>query len=225
LKVGDVFPVNWHIKTQLGFEINLLRSCVIHFRVATHESCGDYIDIDTLIFPPTFITSMRALRYHGPKDLRLEDVPEPKCAPTQVKIRPAFVGICGTDLHEYQSQTLIPKPGAPHELSNETSPVTLGHEISGTVVEIGSAVPGSAALKVGDRVAVLPLLWCRHCVPCKDELVNCCVKNGFLGLSGMGGGLSDYVCVQHEAVFKLADNISLEVGGQLTSCSHQSKAC
>ncbi|KAI8630365.1 GroES-like protein [Xylariaceae sp. FL1651] len=155
---------------------------------------------------------MRALRYYGPKDLRLEELPEPKCSPTEVKVRPAFVGICGTDLHEYQSQTLIPKPGAPHKLSNETAPVTLGHELSGIIEEVGPDVPGSAGLKVGDRVAVLPLLYCRTCVPCQDGFPNCCVTNGFLGLSGGGGGLSDYVCVRYEAVFKLSDNISLEVG-------------
>ncbi|KAJ2987866.1 hypothetical protein NUW58_g4273 [Xylaria curta] len=154
---------------------------------------------------------MRALRYHGPKDLRLELLPEPKCGPTQVKIQPAFVGICGTDLHEYHSQTFIPKHGEPHELSNETAPVTLGHELSGTIIEIGSEVPNSADLKVGDRVAVFPLLYCRTCLPCKDGYLNCCVKKGFIGLSG-SGGLGDFLCVQPEAVFKLADNISLELG-------------
>lgn len=110
---------------------------------------------------------MRALRYYGPRDLRLEnDLPEPECGSTQVKIRPAFVGICGTDLHEYQSQTFIPKRGAPHPLSRESSPVTLGHEISGTIVEIGSDVSGPDELKVGDRVAVFPLLYCRTVSQC-----------------------------------------------------------
>lgn len=157
---------------------------------------------------------MRALRYYGPQDLRLDDLPEPKCGPGQVKVRPAFVGICGTDLHEYQTQTFVPKPGAPHELSNETAPVTLGHELSGTIVEIGADIIDSAGLKVGDRVAVFPLLYCRACGPCQAGLPNCCEKTGFRGLSGGGGGLSDYMCLPPEAVFKLADTISLEVGGQ-----------
>ncbi|KAI1150297.1 dehydrogenase [Nemania diffusa] len=153
---------------------------------------------------------MRALRYHGPKDLRLDDLPEPKCGPAQVKIRPAFVGICGSDLHEYHTQTFVPKHGAPHALTNETAPVVLGHELSGTIVEIGSDV--SADLKVGDRVAVFPVLSCRECLPCTDGFLNCCEKKGFLGLSGGGGGLSDYLCVPPTAVFKLPDNISMEVG-------------
>ncbi|KAI1429645.1 dehydrogenase [Xylaria sp. FL1777] len=156
---------------------------------------------------------MRALRYYGPKDLRLEtDLPEPKCDSMQVKIQPAFVGICGTDLHEYHSQTFIPKHGEPHVLSNESAPVTLGHELSGTIVEIGSDVSNSSDLRVGDRVAVFPLFYCRTCAPCKEGFINCCVTKGFLGLSGGGGGLSDYVCVHPETVFKLPDSISLEVG-------------
>ncbi|KAI1266438.1 GroES-like protein [Xylariaceae sp. FL1019] len=156
---------------------------------------------------------MRALQYYGARDLRLEhDIPEPQCGPGQIKVKPAFVGICGTDVHEYQSQTLIPKAGHPHALTRESPPLTIGHEISGTVVEVGSDVPSSSGVKVGDNVAVLPLLYCRSCVPCKEGYQNCCVSNGFMGISGAGGGLSDFVCANHEAVFKLADNISLEVG-------------
>ncbi|KAI0534941.1 dehydrogenase [Xylaria digitata] len=150
---------------------------------------------------------MHALRYYGPKDLRLEtDLPEPVCGPMQVKIRPAFVGICGTDLHEYHSQAFIPKHGAPHALSNESAPIILGHEFSGTVIEIGSDVPESSDLKVGDRVAVYPLLYCRTCVACQDGFINCCVHKGFMGLSG-AGGLSDYLCVGPEALFKLPDTL------------------
>ncbi|KAI0552160.1 GroES-like protein [Xylaria curta] len=155
---------------------------------------------------------MRALRYYGPKDLRLESLPEPQCEQMQVKIKPAFVGICGTDLHEYHTQSFVPKHGAPHVLTNETAPVTLGHELSGTIVEVGSAVAHSYDFKLGDRVAVLPLLYCRTCPPCRDGFPACCVKKGFLGLSGGGGGLSDFLCVGPEAVFKLADNISMELG-------------
>ncbi|KAI0490464.1 dehydrogenase [Xylaria cf. heliscus] len=162
---------------------------------------------------------MRALRYHGPKDLRLDSVPEPQCGPTQVKIKPAFVGICGTDIHEYQSQTFIPKHGAPHPITNETAPVTLGHEFSGTIVEVGSEIAKSTEWKLGDRVAVSPLYYCRECPPCKDGYVACCVKKGFVGLSGGGGGLSDFVCVESKAVFKLPDNISMELGALIEPLS------
>ncbi|KAI0907481.1 chaperonin 10-like protein [Ustulina deusta] len=151
---------------------------------------------------------MRALRYYGPKDVGLKkDFPEPKCDPTQVKVRPAFVGIFASDIHEYQTQTLIPKHGSPHALFKEAAPVILGYELSGTIVEIGSDVSSFANLKVGDRVSVCPLLYCRTCAACKDGFPNCCVNMDCRELSGGGGGLSDYVCVPPEVVFKLPDTL------------------
>ncbi|KAI0205179.1 dehydrogenase [Astrocystis sublimbata] len=158
------------------------------------------------------MSTMRALRYHGAKDLRLEYLPEPECEPTQVKIKPAFVGLCGTDLHEYHSQTFVPRPGAPHPITNETAPVIFGHEISGTIVQVGSKVAGSTDLKTGNKVVVFPLLCCQTCLVCKGDSPACCAGKGFLGLTGGGGGLSDFMCVGPEAVFTLPDNVSLEIG-------------
>lgn len=84
---------------------------------------------------------MRALRFYGPGDLRLEhDINEPVCGKDQIKIQPVFVGICGTDLHEYSCPTFIPSKEKPHPVTGESRPVTIGHEIAGIVVEIGSAV-------------------------------------------------------------------------------------
>ncbi|KAK4548062.1 hypothetical protein LTR36_010782 [Oleoguttula mirabilis] len=56
---------------------------------------------------PTGDGKMKAVRFHGKEDLRLEDIPEPQCGKGQIKIKPAWCGICGSDLHEYiGSQTL-----------------------------------------------------------------------------------------------------------------------
>jgi threonine dehydrogenase-like Zn-dependent dehydrogenase len=163
-------------------------------------------------FSSSPIGNMRALRYHGPRDLRVEyDVPEPVCLPHQVKVRPAFCGICGTDLHEYSSPTFIPTKDKPHPVTGESMPITIGHEFSGEVVEVGSEVTG--ALKVGDRVAVQPTVCCHQCAPCKEGHVNCCDHAGFGGVSGGGGGMSDFVCVDSNFVFQLPDNIPLDVGG------------
>lgn len=170
---------------------------------------------------------MRALRYYAPKDLRLDtDVPEPACQPHEIKVRPAFIGICGTDLHEYQhAQNLIPLPGKPHPLTGDTPPIVIGHEFSGVVVEVGKDVTkfgnGEGGIKVGDRVAVQPTLYCRECVPCKQGHTNCCTRNGFLGLSGRGGGLADFVCADADAVFKLPDSVPLEVGGKSLTPKYQ----
>lgn len=50
---------------------------------------------------PTSDGTMKAVRFHGKEDLRLEDIPEPTCGKGQIKIKPAWCGICGSDLHEY----------------------------------------------------------------------------------------------------------------------------
>lgn len=125
------------------------------------------------------------------------------------QIRPAFCGICGTDLHEYLGgANLIPKD-TPHPITNETLPLALGHEFSGTVEEIGDDVQN---VKTGDRVCVQPMIYDGECLSCTRGLVNCCDKNGFVGLSGWGGGMSEHVVVLQDAVKKLPDNVSLEVG-------------
>ena len=153
---------------------------------------------------------MRALRYHGPGDLRLDDIPEPTCQDFQIKVQPAFVGICGTDLHEYSSATFIPLAGNPHPVTGETAPCGFGHEFSGTVVEVGSKASGS--FQKGDKVAVQPTICCFKCPPCESDYLNCCDKAGFVGLSGGGGGLSDAVCIDSKFVHKLPENIDLDIG-------------
>ncbi|KAK5095564.1 hypothetical protein LTR70_003487 [Exophiala xenobiotica] len=154
---------------------------------------------------------MRALRYHGVKDLRVDqDVPEPKCGEDQIKVKPAFVGICGTDLHEYFSPTFTPSKESPHPVTGESMPVVIGHEFSGTVLEIGPKV--KTTLQVGDKVAVQPTIACFDCGACKEGFINCCDSAGFVGLSGGGGGMSEAVCVGGDFVFKLPPNIDLDVG-------------
>ncbi|KAF3926039.1 hypothetical protein ABW20_dc0108613 [Dactylellina cionopaga] len=82
--------------------------------------------------------SMKALRYHGQKDLRVESVPVPELQPGHVKVKPEWCGICGTDLHEYiAGPILIPTPEKPHRLTNCSLPLILGHEFAGEIVELG----------------------------------------------------------------------------------------
>lgn len=113
-------------------------------------------------------------------------------------------------VHEYSSPTFIPGKDSPHPLTKETMPIAIGHEFSGEVVEIGAKV--DTAFKVGDKVAVQPTLACFSCEPCHGGHINSCESGGFVGLSGKGGGMTDYVCVDPQFVFKLPDHVSLEVG-------------
>ncbi|TPX16834.1 uncharacterized protein E0L32_003396 [Thyridium curvatum] len=151
---------------------------------------------------------MRAARYYGKEDIRIEQIPSPSIKPGQVKIAPAFVGICGTDLHEYLGGPNF-CPEHPHPVTHETIPVTLGHEFSGVITEVSPDVKG---FEVGQHCAVQPTIFCGHCAACHDGALNVCHDGGFVGLSGGGGGLSDSVCVSATHVFKLPENLTLETG-------------
>ncbi|KOS39580.1 hypothetical protein ACN38_g9593 [Penicillium nordicum] len=143
---------------------------------------------------------MRAVRFHGRRDIRIDEVEEP--------IRPAFVGICGSDIHEYLAGPTI-VPVTPHPITEDKLPTTLGHEFSGTVEEVGSGVTG---FKVGDRVVVRPNLFDATCSNCLMGRLNCCENVGFIGFSSQAGGLSDHVVVDSRYAISLPDSIPLDVG-------------
>ena len=85
-----------------------------------------------------------------------------------------------TDLHEYMGGANI-MPTTPHPITNEKLPLTLGHEFSGVVEEIGEGVYD---IKVGARVTIQPIIYDGTCGACRDGYINCCDNNGFVGLSG-----------------------------------------
>lgn len=92
---------------------------------------------------------MRALRYYGNRDLRLEQMPHPgPPGPDEIQLEPEWSGICGTDVHEYLAGPII-TPARPHELTGCTLPVPFGHEAAGVVKAVGSNV---TLHKPGDKV-------------------------------------------------------------------------
>lgn len=147
---------------------------------------------------------MRAARYYDRGDVRIEEVPEPIVRPGTVGIDVAYCGICGSDLHEYVDGPLIvPASGHPHPVSGEEAPVTLGHEFSGVVYEVGEGVTG---LAVGDHVVVEPYIL-REGVDTTEanDAYHLSRDRGFIGLSGGGGGLSERVVVEHRWVHPVGD--------------------
>ena len=84
---------------------------------------------------------MKALRFHAAKDLRLEtiDTPSDSLAPGQVLIKNRFVGICGTDLHEYAYGPIF-IPVEPHPFTGASGPQVLGHEFGGVVEAVNQDV-------------------------------------------------------------------------------------
>ena len=92
---------------------------------------------------------MRALRFYAPGDVRLEDVPEPECGPKEVKIKVKNCSTCGTDVKIRNNGHV-----------NITRVTTMGHEVAGEVVEVGTEALGGFA--VGDRVQCIADMEPRH---------------------------------------------------------------
>lgn len=100
-------------------------------------------------------------------------------------------------------------PTSPHPVTKESIPITIGHEFSGTIAEVGKGV---SHVKVGDKVAVQPTIFCGSCGACKVKAENACPNGGFVGLSGGGGGMSEFVVVPKEAAFPLPSGVDLDIG-------------
>ncbi|MGP7819615.1 2,3-butanediol dehydrogenase [Niallia sp. 01092] len=148
---------------------------------------------------------MKALRWYKQKDIRLEEIEEPQVEPGKVKLKVKWCGICGSDLHEYLGGPIFIPVDKPHPLTKDIAPITLGHEFSGEVLEIGEGVTN---YKVGDRVVVEPIVATHG----HQGAYNLDDNMGFIGLSGGGGGFSEYVTVDEELLHKLPDELSYEQG-------------
>jgi (R,R)-butanediol dehydrogenase/meso-butanediol dehydrogenase/diacetyl reductase len=153
---------------------------------------------------------MKAAVWHAQRDVRVEDVPEPPAPPPgQVKIEVHWTGICGTDLHEYLGGPLYIPADGPHPMTGVQAPVILGHEIAGDVVEIG---PEVKRVKIGDRVALCPIIGCLKCEWCRSGLMGLCPSIAFLGISWHSGAFSQYINVYEYMCYKLPAEVSYELG-------------
>ena len=147
---------------------------------------------------------MKAARYYGRGDIRIEEVPEPVIAAGEVGVDVAYCGICGTDLHEYLDGPIFcPAAGHPHPISGEDSPITLGHEMSGVVYELGAGVTD---LRVGDRVVVEPYIVSDDVDTSEANPAYHLSKDmNFIGLAGRGGGLSEKIAVKRRWVHPVGE--------------------
>ena len=73
-------------------------------------------------------------------------------------------------------------PTTPHAITKEMIPLTVGHEFSGVIEEVGE---DEANLNIGERVCVQPIIYDGTCAACKAGYINCCEQNGFIGVSGL----------------------------------------
>ncbi len=153
--------------------------------------------------------TMRAARWHGRGDVRVEDVPVPAVGPGEVLLRVSWCGICGTDVEEYRDGPVVVPVATPNALTGQRAPITLGHEFAGTIVEVGPGAGGAAAggLKVGDRVVPEICLFCGECFHCRRHEYALCLSWAAIGLHG-DGGLAEYVKVPARMCVRLPDAIA-----------------
>ncbi|KPI11536.1 (R,R)-butanediol dehydrogenase [Actinobacteria bacterium OK074] len=150
---------------------------------------------------------MKALRWHGARDLRFEEVAEPPDpAPHEAVVEVAWCGVCGTDLHEFLEGPHMIRE-SPHPLTGAAPPLALGHEFSGTVLALGAEVAGIA---VGDRVTADPVWRCGVCFWCARGEYHICPKSGSVGLASPGG-FAERVTVPLAGLTRLPDNVDDEL--------------
>jgi D-arabinose 1-dehydrogenase-like Zn-dependent alcohol dehydrogenase len=141
---------------------------------------------------------MRAARLHGAdRPLAPQAVPRPEPGPGEVLVQVRAAGVCGSDVH-------FAIEGSPVGFL----PITLGHEIAGTVAEPGPEVPGP---RVGERVVVNALLTDGTCPQCLAGRASICASRSLVGVH-RDGGLAEFVAVPADALLPLPDEIPFEVG-------------
>ncbi len=128
---------------------------------------------------------MKAAVVYGENDIRLTEVETPGPAPGQALVKVQASGVCATDVK------ILGGNGLPKEL-----PAILGHEVAGTVEELGEGVTGP---KIGQRVAVYPIAACGECFYCQRGRHSLCLDQYGLG-HGIDGGFAEYVLVPERIV-------------------------
>jgi L-idonate 5-dehydrogenase len=154
---------------------------------------------------PTEESAMKAVVIHAARDLRIEERDLSSPGPGQVMIAIGAGGICGSDLH-YFNHGGFGTVRVKH-------PMVLGHEVAGTVTEVGSGVE---SLAIGDRVAVSPSLPCNRCEYCLKGLQNHCLDMRFYGsamrMPHVDGAFRQQLVAEAGQCHPLADGVSLAEG-------------
>jgi 2-desacetyl-2-hydroxyethyl bacteriochlorophyllide A dehydrogenase len=138
---------------------------------------------------------MMAARLHKAKTpLLIEEIDIPSPGPGEVLVKMKACGICGTDVHIALDGTV---PTA-------YTPITLGHEPSGVISDLGDRVRG---WNKGDRVAIYPQVTCGVCPQCREGRDGICINAGVLGMH-REGAFSDYLVIPVRNLIRIPDNIS-----------------
>jgi len=147
---------------------------------------------------------MLAAVYHGPEDLRVEEVPTPIVGPGEILIRVKSASICGTDLRILHGD---------HRKYPAGTVRIPGHEVVGTIAEMGEGIKGFVA---GQKVFVAPNMGCGHCRQCISGNTNLCANYDAFGIS-LDGGFAEYMLIPGQAirqgnVFPISEQLDSGVG-------------
>jgi len=140
---------------------------------------------------------MKAIRYHGPGDVRVEETPVPDCSADEIRVRVDACAVCGTDLKAW-------KVGNPRI----NAPQVMGHEFTGLVETVGADVSGFA---MGDRIVMATSISCGGCTYCRKGWPNLCLDLAPMGFA-YPGGMAEYVTIPARA---LAHGHVVEVPGRV----------
>ncbi|HEX7395673.1 MAG TPA: zinc-dependent dehydrogenase [Anaerolineaceae bacterium] len=142
---------------------------------------------------------MLAAVYHGPNDLRVEEVPVPKIGPGELLIKVLSASICGTDLRIFHGNHRMYSPGTVR---------IPGHEVVGNIAKVGKGLTG---MRVGDRVFIAPNMGCGHCAQCVSGNNNLCANYDAVGVT-IDGGFAQFMrvpanSIQQGNVIKVSENV------------------
>ncbi|WP_406335942.1 zinc-binding dehydrogenase [Streptomyces sp. NBC_00203] len=137
-----------------------------------------------------------AVRYVSARTLDTAVVQAPEPGPGEVELAPAFVGICGTDLHIFHGDMD----------ARVSAPAVLGHEMSGRIVRVGAGVEG---WEPGDAVTVMPLRWDDTCPACRAGHQHICQHLDFIGIDSPGA-MQQRWTVPASTLIRLPDSVPLE---------------
>jgi threonine dehydrogenase-like Zn-dependent dehydrogenase len=138
---------------------------------------------------------MRAAVLVGPKQLEVREVPTPSPKSGEVLVRVLSASVCGSDIHAFQGDHPLVKPGS-----------WFGHEMAGEVAGLGEGVTG---LRIGQRAAVDGVLPCGKCRFCLENRGNICVDYRITG-ARQDGALAEFMCVPSHNVYPVPDRISMD---------------
>jgi len=154
------------------------------------------------------MTFMKAAVLEEMKKISVQTIEVPMVAANEVLIRVHCIGVCGSDIHYYEhgriGNYIVEKP------------IILGHELAGTIAQLGSEVTG---FEIGDRVAVEPGVTCGTCSYCKQGRYNLCPKVVFMATPPIDGAWAEYVTIRADFIYKLPVELSFEDGAMLEPLS------